>query len=153
MALSQLEARGVTAAGQVMEALRPLAADSARMVLDPLSGSPGDPYTGLTEADTAAVSLCTLRQHLEEQQGGYMLLTLQAQLGPTWTGDGPIVAQDLHEENRRLLAAYPDRRAYFLRPTRPRGRIREFALEPLKADSVERVWSGFERLQREARVF
>jgi len=153
VALSQLEERGVTAPERVMEELRPLAADSAAMVLDPFSGSPGDPYTGLTEADSAAVSMCALRQHLEEQQGGYMLLTFQALLGPTWTGDGPIVAQDLHEENRRLLAAYPDRTAYRLRPARIRGRIREFALEPLKADSVERVWSEFERLQREAKVF
>jgi len=153
VALSQLEARGVTAPDDVMAALRPLAADSAAMVLDPLSGSPGDPYTGLTEADTAAVSLCALRQHLEERQGGYWLLTFQAQLGPTWTGDGPIVAQDLHEENQRLLTSYPDRPAYRLRPNRMRGRIREFALEPLRADSVERVWGEFERLQREATVF
>jgi hypothetical protein len=122
------------------------------MVLDPYSGSPGDPYTGLTEADTAAVSLCGVRQYMEEQQGGYMILTVQAQRGPTWTGDGPIVAQDLHEENRRLLAAYPDRPAYWLRPVRLRGTVREFTLEPLKPDSLERVWGELERLQREAAV-
>jgi 4-amino-4-deoxy-L-arabinose transferase-like glycosyltransferase len=152
VALSHLQADGVTDPAQVMAALRPLAADSAKMVLDPYSGSPGDPYTGLSDADTAAVSLCGVRQYLEEQQGGYMILTVQAQRGPTWTGDGPIVAQDLHEENRRLLAAYPERQAYRLRPVRMRGTVRELTLEPLKPDSVERVWSEFERLQREASV-
>ncbi len=152
LALSRLQADGVTEPRQVLAALRPLAADSAKMVLDTYSGSPGDPYTGLTEADTAAVSLCGVRQYLEERQGGYMLLTVQAQRGPTWTGDGPIVAQDLHEENRRLLAAHPDRPAYFLRPVRMRGTVREMTLEPLKPDSVERVWGELERLQRSATV-
>lgn len=82
-----------------------------------------------------------------------MLLPFQALLGPTWTGDGPIVAQDLHEENRRLLQAYPERPAYYLRAVRTRGGVREFTLEPLKADSVERVWSEFDRLRREASIF
>jgi 4-amino-4-deoxy-L-arabinose transferase-like glycosyltransferase len=152
LALSRLQIDGVSDPAQVMAELRPLAADSAKMVLDPYSGSPGDPYTGLTEADTAAVSVCGVRQYLEEQQGGYMLLTVQAQRGPTWTGEGPIVAQDLHEENRRLLAAYPDRPAYVLRPVRMRGTVRELTLEPLEPDSVERVWSELERLQRKASV-
>jgi 4-amino-4-deoxy-L-arabinose transferase-like glycosyltransferase len=150
LALSRLQADGVTDPAEVMAALRPLAADSAKMVLDTYSGSPGDPYTGFTEADTAAVSLCGVRQYLEERQGGYMILTVQAQRGPTWTGEGPIVAQDLHEENRRLLAAHPDRPAYYLRPVRMRGTVREMTLEPLKPDSVERVWGELERLQREA---
>jgi len=39
-----------------------------------------------------------------------------------------------------------------LRPVRIRGRVREFRLEPLKADSVEAVWSSFEAMQREANV-
>lgn len=154
LALSQLEERGVSGRGdEVMALLRPLAADSAGMVVDRNTGSPGDPYNGLTMADTAAVSLCGLRQYLEQAQGGHMLLSFQALLGPTWTGDGPIVAHDLHEENVRLLEAYPERTAYFLRPVRIRGGVREFNLEPLKADSVERVWGEFRRLQREARVF
>jgi hypothetical protein len=122
------------------------------MVVDEMSGSPGDPFNGLARTDSAAVSLCGLRQYLEEQQGGYMLLPLEARLGPTWTGEGPIVAQDLHEENRRLLEAYPDRPAYYLRAVRLRGRIREFTLEPLKPDSVDRVWGEFRRLQEEARI-
>jgi hypothetical protein len=153
IALSQLQDRGVTAPGQVVEALRPLAADSAAMVLDRISGSPGDPLTGLTRSDSAAVSLCGLRRYLEEVQGGYMLLPFQALLGPTWTGEGPLLAHDLHEENRRLLEAHADRPAYALRPVRIRGTIREFVLEPLEVDSAARVWSEFERLQREATVF
>lgn len=153
VALGQLEERNVTDPAQVVAALRPLAADSAAMVVDRLSGSPGDPFTGLTQTDSAAVSLCGLRRYLEEQQGGYMLLPFQALLGPTWTGDGPIVAHDLHEENRRLLQAYPDRPAFYLRAVRIRNGVREFTLEPLKADSVERVWSEFDRLRREASIF
>jgi hypothetical protein len=82
-----------------------------------------------------------------------MLLPFAARLGPTWTGEGAIVAHDLHEEDPRLLAAYPDRDAYFLKAVRIRGRVREFALEPLDPDSVARVWGRFEELQREASVF
>jgi 4-amino-4-deoxy-L-arabinose transferase-like glycosyltransferase len=150
VALSQLDAAGVRDGGEVMSALRPLAADSALMILDPVAGTPGDPYSGVGENHEATLALCQLRQALEEAHGGYLILTFQAQLGPTWTEDGPIVAQDLHEENRRLLAAYPERPAYVLRPSRMRGRIREFRLDPLKGDSVEAVWAAFEGLQEEA---
>ncbi len=153
VALGQLEERNVTDPAQVVGALRPLASDSAAMVRDYVSGSPGDPFTGLTQADTAAVSLCALRRFLENNQGGYMLMPFQALLGPTWTGDGPIVARDLHEENRRLLQAYPERPAYYLRAVRIRGGIREFTLEPLKADSAERVWREFDLQRGEASIF
>jgi 4-amino-4-deoxy-L-arabinose transferase-like glycosyltransferase len=148
VALSQLEAAGVRDGGEVMSALRPLAADSALMILDPVAGTPGDPYSGVGEDDEATLAVCRLRQVLEEAHGGYLILTFQAHLGPTWTGDGPIVAQDLHEENRRLLAAYPERPAYVLRPLRVRGRVREFRLDPLKTDSVEVVWRTFQGLQK-----
>ncbi|MFO8174156.1 MAG: hypothetical protein R6T96_07725 [Longimicrobiales bacterium] len=153
LALAELEDRNVTEPDQVAAALLPLAADSASMVLDPFSGSPGDPYTGLSREDEAALDLCRLRQTLEEAQGGYMLLPFQAMLGPTWTEDGPILAHDLHEENRRLLTAYPERTPYALRPTRVWGRIRHFRLVPLDADSVETVWGTFERLHEQATVF
>ena len=82
-----------------------------------------------------------------------MLLPFQALLGPTWLEDGPIVAHDLHEENRRLLEAYPDRPAYTLQPVRMRRGVREFTLVPLQADSVARVWGEFQRLQGEASIF
>jgi len=149
VALSRLEAAGVRDGGEVMSALQPLAADSALMILDPVAGTPGDPYSGIREDQEATLAVCRLRQVLEETHGGYLILTFQALLGPTWTGDGPIVAQDLHEENRRLLEAYPEKPAYVLRPSRVRGRVREFRLEPLKTDSVETVWRTFEGLQRE----
>jgi hypothetical protein len=153
VALSQLEDRGIAKPDEVVAALRPLAADSSEMVQDYVSGTPGDPMTGVEPADSATVRLCRLRQYLEREQGGYKILTFQAMLGPTWTGDGPIVARDLHEENRKLLAAYPERDVYYLRAGWMRGRIRDFFLEPLRPDSVERVWGEFERLQREAEVF
>lgn len=153
VALAQLEARQVTNPDSIVAALRPLAADSASMVIDQLAGTPGDPYTGIGPDQQAARSLCELRESLEKAQGGYLLLPFEARLGPTWTGNGAIVAHDLHEEDRRLMAAYPDRPAYFLKAVRLRGRVREFALEPLKPDSVARVWGKFERLRDEASVF
>lgn len=153
VALAQLENRGVQEPDSVVAALRPLAADSASMVIDRLAGTPGDPYNGLDENADAARTLCGLRQSLERAQGGYMLLPFTARIGPTWTGDGAIVAHDLHEEDRRLLAEHPDREAYFLKAVRIRGRVREFALEPLDPDSVARVWGRFEELEREASVF
>jgi len=153
VALAQLADRGVTTPDSIVAALRPLAADSASMVADRLAGTPGDPYTGLDRDAHAARTLCELRQSLEQAQGGYMLLPFTARMGPTWTGDGAIVAHDLQEEDRRLMAAYPDRPAYFLKAVRLRGRVREFALEPLDPDSVARVWGRFEELQKEASVF
>jgi hypothetical protein len=153
VALAQLEGRGVTDPDSVVAALRPMAADSASMVIDRLAGTPGDPYTGLDASAHAARTLCELRQSLERAQGGYMLLPFTARLGPTWTGDGAIVAHDLHEEDRRLMAEYPDRDVFFLKAVRIRGRVREFALEPLDPDSVARVWGRFEEMEKEASVF
>ena len=148
--LADLEMRGITDPLEVARELLPLTADSLAMVRDPDSGIPGDPFTGMEETEEAALNLCRQRQTLEEADGGYLMLPFFAVLGPTWTGDGPIVARDLHEGNRRLLAEYPDREAYVLRLARTRGRVRELRLVPLDPDSVEAVWSGFERLKREA---
>jgi len=153
VALAQLEDRHVTDPDSVVAALRPLAADSASMVIDRLAGTPGDPYTGLGEDHQAARALCELRQSLEKDQGGYMLLPFAAQLGPTWTGAGAIVAHDLQEEDRRLIDAHPDRAVYFLKAVRLRGGVREFALEPLQPDSAQRVWGRFEELEKAASVF
>lgn len=152
VALAQLEAWGISDPDRVAEELLPLTADSIAMVRDTLSGIPGDPFTGMGEGEEAALTLCQNRQTLELAAGGYLMLPVYAAMGPTWSGNGPIVARDLHEENRRLLAAYPDREAYVLRPVWMRGMIRGFDLLPLDADSVEAVWSTFERLRQEASV-
>lgn len=152
VALGDLRERGIRDPDSVARALLPLTADSLRMVHDYRTGSPGDPYTGLTRADSAAVSLCALRQYLEQAQGGYLLLPFQAQLGPAWTGEGVIVARDLHELNPRLIQAHPGREPSRLRAFGRRGRVRQFVVDPLNPDSVARVWSRFEQLHEEATV-
>lgn len=154
VALSDVEARGLTEPDAIVATLMPLAADSVHMVPDRTAGTPGHPYAGITRADGPAVTLCRAREEAVEARGGYLLLPFAAQVGPTWLEDGPIVAHDLHEENRRLLAAHPGRDAYWLRTLRVRADgVREFALEPLDADSVAADWTRLERLQREATVF
>jgi hypothetical protein len=152
VALGDLAERGITQPDSVAEALLPLTADSVRMVHDYRTGSPGDPYTGLTRADSAEVALCGLRQFFDQTEEGYLLLPFQAQLGPTWTDGGAMVARDLHELNPRLILSQPDRGAYALRPLPDWGGVRQFALEPLKPDSVARVWSRFDELHRAATV-
>jgi hypothetical protein len=150
VALAELASRGVQDPQEIAGELLPLTADSLAMIRDLDSGIPGDPLTGMAASEEAALELCRLRQTLEETDGGYLLLPFFAALGPTWTGDGPIVARDLHEENRRLLAEYPEREAYVLRTSGSWGRIRSFQLTPLDSDSVEAVWSRFDTLRVEA---
>ncbi len=150
LALASLEREGVTDPAAVAARLVPLAADSASMARDPLSGAPGDPYAGLDREEAEAASLCHLRQALEGEHTGFLLLPLLARLGPTWTGDGPIVARDLQEGNRRILLAYPDREVFFLRPLRLRGTVRQLGLEPLRVDSAEAVWRALDSLKAEA---
>jgi hypothetical protein len=150
VALADLEGRGITDPEGVARELLPLTADSASMVRDYESGIPGDPLTGMSDSEEAALELCRLRQTMEATDGGYLLLPFYAALGPTWTGRGPIVARDLHEENRRLLEEYPDREPFVLRTARSWGRVRSFRLVPLDPDSVEVVWGRYETLRSEA---
>jgi hypothetical protein len=153
VALSDLRRRSVTGREAVERALLPLTADSALMVRDPLTGAPGDPFAGTQKAGEGAVSLCRVRRSLEETKGGFLQLPFYAALGPTWTGDGPVVARDLTEENPRILADYPDRKVYFLRRTGARGTIQTLLPVPLNADSARAVWRAFDSLVARAVVF
>lgn len=143
LALLDLKRRGISDPREIARELRPLAADSTSMVRNPLSGAPGDVFSGMGAADERDVELCRLRQSLQETQGGFLMLPFYAFLGPTWTGDGPILARDLYEENARLLSAHPDREVFVLRQVRGRGRVRALRLEPLRVDSAQAVWSAF----------
>ncbi len=150
LALSELERQEVTDPRDVARRLLPLTADSALMVVDPVTGEPGDPYAGLDPGDEKAITFCRLRQSVEAENGGYLMIPFFAFLGATWTGEGPILARDLHEQNPRLLAAYPDREAYFLQTVRGRGTVRHFALTPLRPDSTQAFWAALDSLQSEA---
>lgn len=153
VAISSLERRGLTEPEQWEAALLPLTADSAAMVRNPVTGAPGDPFAGIGKAGEGAIELCRLRKSLEETKGGYLQLPFYAALGPTWTGDGPIVARDLTEENPRILAAYPDRRVFFLRMAGTRGTIRTLLPVPLNADSARAVWRAFDSIAARAEIF
>ncbi len=150
LALAEIEEKGIRDAVEVSRILMPLTADSAAMVRDIGSGIPGDPLTGVERSEEAALELCGLRQGLENTEGGYLQLPFYAELGPTWTGEGPIVARDLHEGTRRLLEAYPEREPYVLRTGRSWGRVRELRMVPLDMDSAQAVWNRFDTLKAEA---
>jgi hypothetical protein len=153
VALSKLEERHLTGPGEWEEALLPLTADSVSMVRNPLTGAPGDAFAGIEKAGDGAIELCRLRRSLEETKGGYLQLPFYAALGPTWIGDGPIVARDLTEENPRILAAYPDRSVFFLRMAGTRGTIRTLLPVPLNADSARAVWRAFDSIAARAEIF
>lgn len=150
LALSEFDRHNITDPRDVARHLLPLTADSTLMVVDPFSGEPGDPYAGLDPGDEEAITFCRLRQSVEAEKGGYLMLPFFALLGPTWTGEGPILARDLHEENPRLLSAFPDRDAYYLRPVRGLGTVRRFTLTPLRPDSTQAFWNALDSLQLEA---
>lgn len=153
VALADLSRKEVRDPALVEEELLPLTADSASMIRDPRTGAPGDPFTSVENAGESAVALCRMRLSLEQNNGGYLLLPFFAAMGPTWTGDGAIVARDLGEENPRLLESYPARSVYFLKPDRRPGSSGGFQLAPLDADSARAVWIVLDSLAQSAQVF
>jgi hypothetical protein len=112
-------------------ALRPLLRDSARVEKTPVSPDhteryvPGTPYP----------QKC--RQRIEEDRAGFtfatpLLLARDA---------GNVYARDLHERNAVLLAEYPDRPVFLLRP--PTSRETEVPqFYPLSRDSLLKVWGA-----------
>ena len=127
-AVGRLEA-GTTRGEAAVEALRPLLADSARLVGSPLSPDtteqylPGSNYS----ADCAA--------RVADDSAGFTLFTplLLAH------GGNNVYARDLHGRDTLLVRAYPERPLFLLKPaTAAIGEPPRFY--PVSRDSLERAW-------------
>ena len=121
--ISRLEHQGIR--GQVAaDAFAPLMRDSLRLISSTLSPDaserilPGARYT----------SRCLER--IADDRRGFTLLTPLYLAG----SDGTVYARDLHERDTLLLAKYPDRDVYLLRP----------------ADSVSGSVPRFEKVSRDS---
>lgn len=127
-ALDRIERQGLTGPPALAE-LRPLLAESARLVISPFTPDrtnrllPGAAYT----------PKCLVR--LQEDQRGFTLLP------PLFlAGNGDVIyARDLHARDSLLVQQYPDRTLYLLRPaTRIEGAVPQFY--PLQRDSLFAAW-------------
>ena len=114
---------------EAVTALRTLQSDSLRVVRSTLSPD----YTERHLPGTFYPPLC--RQRIAEDRAGFTFATplLLAR------GGGNIYARDLHERNAVLLAAYPDRPVFLLRP--PTSRSTELPrFEAVSRDSLLQAW-------------
>lgn len=127
-AVSHLEASSVRGKS-AYSALSPLLADSARLVGSPVSPDtterylPGEKYT----------PRCLSR--ISDDRAGFTLFAplLLAR------GGGNVYARDLHARDSLLLAAYPDRPLYLVKPAT--SEIAEPPrFYPISRDSLERAW-------------
>jgi hypothetical protein len=110
-------------------ALRPLLADSARLV-----GSPVSPDTTEQYLPGSRYSADCLAR-IAEDRTGFTLFTplLLAH------GGNNVYARDLHGRDTLLLRAYPNRKLYLLKPASAKiGEPPRFY--PLSRDSLERAW-------------
>lgn len=121
--------RGTVRDTAALDLLRPLLADSSRLIGSPFSPDsserylPGIAYTPHCQAQIA------------EDRGGFTLLTplLLAH------GGGNVYARDLGARDSLLLAQYPSRPVYLVRPaTSKEGEPPRFY--PLSRDSLWRAW-------------
>jgi hypothetical protein len=125
--LEQSSTRGMDA----YRALRPLLADSARVVGSPFSPDASERYL----PESRYSDRCLAR--INDDRAGFTLFTplLLAH------GGGNIYARDLHERDTLLLQAYPGRPVYLLRPASADiGEPPRFY--PLSRDSLEQAWRG-----------
>jgi hypothetical protein len=121
--LERLERQGVR--GQAAaDAFAPLMRDSLRLIPSTLSPDkservlPGSRYTARCQ------------QRIADDRRGFTLFTPLLLAG----SDGSMYARDLHERDTLLLAAYPNREVWLLRP----------------ADTVSGAAPRFERLSRDS---
>jgi len=129
-ALDAIESRGLRGPAALAELL-PLLRDSARLVASPFTT---DPTNRLLPGSTYS-SDCVVR--IREDQRGYTLYPplLLAGRGKT----DVVYARDLHARDSLLLAEYPDRSVYLLRPpTTAVGAAPRFY--PLNRDSLWTAW-------------
>ena len=127
-AIGKLEAdttRGIAA----FQALRPLLADSARLV-----GSPASPDTTEQYLPGSQYSADCLAR-VDDDQDGFTLYTplLLAH------GGNNVYARDLHKRDTLLVRTYPERSIFLLKPaTAAIGEPPRFY--PVSRDSLERAW-------------
>ena len=128
-AVERLE-NGTSRGEAAFQALRPLLADSARLIASPLSPDskeqvlPGSRYS----------ARCIAR--IKEDRSGFTLFTplLLAH------GGGNVYARDLHGRDTLLLRYYPNRKLYLLKPASTKvGEPPRFY--PLSRDSLEEAWN------------
>ncbi len=126
--LTEFEVRGVRGEA-VFSALRPLLADSAQAVRSPFSSDDSERYL----PGTRYTETCIRR--LNEDGAGFTLFPplLLAR------GGNNVYARDLHARDSLLLALYPQRPVYLLRPPSIKvGQAPEFYR--LSVDSLWRAW-------------
>lgn len=126
----ELVEAGQLATDSLPARLRTLMADSLKVVRSPFTTDP----TARLLPGTIYTPLCLQRQ--VEDQAGYTLLAplLLAR-------DGNVYRRDLHARDTLLLAQYPDRPVYLLRPpTSAMGEEPRFY--PVSRDSLYAAWLG-----------
>jgi hypothetical protein len=153
LAVSWLEREEVAEGSDARWRIQGLLGAEAPIIPPPPRGAPLDPFVDLGFAEGRVPPICLSRFEAEQLAGGYGLIPFYARLGPAWTGEGPILAQDLHEHNPRLLAAHPHRPVFRLAEAGRRGRVQEFRLVPLDADSAWAAWDASRELKEQAPVF
>jgi len=121
--------RTATRGESALARMTPLLADSARVIKSELSPD----QTERMLPGTRYGPLCQARV-LEDRAGFTLLAPLLVQ---EWEGN--VYARDLHARDTLLLAAHPDRNVYLLRPVSLEIGA-PLRLEPLRRDSLERVW-------------
>ncbi len=110
-------------------ALRPLLADSARLVGSPVSPDTTEQYLPGSRYSAGCLA------RIAEDRTGFTLFTplLLAH------GGNNVYARDLHGRDTLLLQAYPNRTLYLLKPASAKiGEPPRFY--PLSRDSLERAW-------------
>lgn len=111
--------------------LQPLLADSARLIASPYSPD-------FTERiDTTLNYPLRCRQRIAEDRLGFMVFPPLLLAG----ANGNVFARDLHARDALLLAQYPGRPLYLLRPATTAASTRTI-IEKLSPDSVRAEWSS-----------
>jgi hypothetical protein len=127
-AVKKLET-GTDRGAAALMALRPLLADSARLVGSPVSPDTTEQYLPGSRYSAGCLA------RIAEDRTGFTLFTplLLAH------GGNNVYARDLHGRDTLLLQAYPNRKLYLLKPASAKiGEPPRFY--PLSRDSLERAW-------------
>jgi hypothetical protein len=132
-AIGRLEQGGVRGAAAVA-ALRPLLADSTRLVGSPVSPDTTEQFLPHTPYSPRCI------ERVEEDRGGFTLFT---PLLLAHGGDN-IYVRDMHGRDTVLLRAFPHRALYLLKPATARiGDPPQFY--PVSPDSLARAWRDTSR--------